>query len=538
MSLIAKTFVFISAAYILAVPVMAHAAASGPGDDAGPAPVSGFHFLPAAGLLAEGAAYSGSDAGFTGLHRKTLDLHVVNYGRFDCTFLLTEDTLTTDRYSTRYYPYRIKYIMDYFYLSWRMAGTTLGVMMDHICYNVIDKTGDTDPEQLRWYGVGIKWESLGMKTGMKDHASLFGALGSFTVLNRLHHMLYAGASLHTERFRYEYIVRGILRYDAPVLAGLVPYLEGSFQVLADDRLRADRSVETGARFRLAGVHITPFLNWSYRHDALLYEGSSDSAWLFGLRMESLLGNVEPPGDAGERHGAASWPELHFSGGYGRHADSGRLGFLTELGVSLDLVRVKKAALFLSSDLIHSSKAQGNALYPRYLEYAFQAGADCFILDDIFAGMLYELGRRHDGNDYRGVTERYHLAGMMIASRGMRRGSADHASGPGPDVFLNRLEWRIFAGRVFDGSHYPYDWDLRAAARWDMARLFGAVPYVSPDFRLLTGREEGREYGLESGLRFSAGIALMLYHRYERIVDIEVAGGAAEKHHLVGFRVER
>lgn len=537
--MIKPVLIIMAAAVFLAAPGTAPAGlTTGAPDETGGAAGRPFLFLPSAGILAEGGAFSGSDAGFTGLHRKTLDLHVISYGRFDCTFLLTEDTLTTDRYSSRFYPYRIKYIMDYFYLSWRIAGTTLGVMMDHICYNVIDKTGDTDPEQLRWYGAGIRWESLGMKTGMKDHAAPFGALGSFAVLDRLQYMLYAGASLHTERFKYAYIFRGAFRYDLPGIAGMVPYLEGSFQALADHRVRVDRSVETGARFRLAGVHIIPFINWSYRHDALLYEGGSDSAWLFGLRMESLLGAGPWQGDGGAGRHETSWPELHFSGGYGKHADSAYLGFLTELGVSMDLVRAGNVSVFLASDLAHSSRAQGNALYPRYLEYDFQAGANWFFLSGMYAALLYEHGRRHDGNDYRGVTERYHLAGMMLATRGMRRGSVDHASGPGPDVFLNRLEWRVFAGLIIEESNYPYNRDLRAALRWDIARLLGAVPYLSPDLRVLSGRGEGREYGMESGIRFSAGIALMLYHRYERTIDIDAAGGAAERHHLFGFRVER
>ncbi|HPA72813.1 MAG TPA: hypothetical protein PKY31_11120, partial [Spirochaetota bacterium] len=186
-----KSILYTALAALIVVPAsVAHAMDAGGMEDG---------FLRGAGLLVEGAVISGSESGFTGLHRKTLDLHVFRAGRIDGTFLVTEDTLTTDRYSTRFYPYRIKYVMDYFYLSWRFSGSTLGLLMDHICYNVLDMPGDTDPEQLRWYGIGFKWESIGMKTGMKNFGITAGAPGSFLAPERLHYSLYAGASLHTER---------------------------------------------------------------------------------------------------------------------------------------------------------------------------------------------------------------------------------------------------------------------------------------------------------------------------------------------------
>ena len=526
-----KSILYTALAALIVVPAsVAHAMDAGGMEDG---------FLRGAGLLVEGAVISGSESGFTGLHRKTLDLHVFRAGRIDGTFLVTEDTLTTDRYSTRFYPYRIKYVMDYFYLSWRFSGSTLGLLMDHICYNVLDMPGDTDPEQLRWYGIGFKWESIGMKTGMKNFGITAGAPGSFLAPERLHYSLYAGASLHTERFKYHSILRGSLRYDSIPLGMAVPYVEGTLQALADDRWRFDGGGEFGARFRAERVDIIPYVNYSYRHDALVYRGRSDGSWMFGLRMESLLGDSARPYGPGAPAVAVDFPELHFSGGYGRYLSGGALGFLTELGASADFVRYRGVTLYLSSDLAHDSKAEGNALYPRYVRYGFLCGVDAALWPGLYAGASAEHLRRHDGNTYRGYTETYNLAGITLFSPGMRLGNANYASGTGTSHrFLNTLEWRIYAGRVFGAHHWPRDWEAAAKVRWDIARVFRTVPYFSPDIRIQRGESGEREYGVETGVRFGTGIALSLYHRWERAADIDAAGGNSVRHHLIGFRVER
>ncbi len=492
-------------------------------------------FLPAAGFLIEGAHQNG-DAGFTGYQRKTLDLHVFKVGPIGASFLVTEDILTSKRFSARYYPYRIAYTMDYFYLYWLFAGSTVGLMADHICYNVIDAGWDTDFEQLRWYGLGLRWESWGMKTGMKDGLPTIIGPDGFSLIRGLQYAFYAGVPMHTERFKYTSIIRGALRLDVARLYGMVPYFQFAFQGLADRRIRFDRYAEAGLRFTAYRLTVTPFASWAYRHDALLYEGDTDSSWSFGIRGETLLGDGARGTAPGEERDALAGPEFHFAGGYGKHFASEHLGFLTELGVSLDFVRYGGTAFTFISDLEHNSTADGNALYPRYLHLALGGGVDHYIANNLFAGLHYVHERRHDGNEYRGHAENLHQIQVRAGTAGMRRGCV-HFEREGP-AFLNRFEWLLQMGSIVEGKGSPYRRTGGAALRWEVARFFAAVPYVALEMKLFDGRERQHEWSAESGLRIHSGLLFVLYHRYERAADIDRYGGAVERGHMIGVRVER
>ncbi|HOF12903.1 MAG TPA: hypothetical protein PLR54_10650 [Spirochaetota bacterium] len=118
-------------------------------------------FLSDAGLLIEGRIFAKSDAGFTSLHQKMIDLTIFTFNDYQCSFTVKEGIYTTERFSNYFYPYRIEYQMDYFYFSKHFNSSSIGIAIDHKCYNTFDKTDNTGNIEFRWYGIGIKWESNG-----------------------------------------------------------------------------------------------------------------------------------------------------------------------------------------------------------------------------------------------------------------------------------------------------------------------------------------------------------------------------------------
>lgn len=498
--------------------------------------------LPAAGVSLGGGYYFNNENDYRGLLHKTIDIHLLRYKSIIASFLVSEDTIFRDHGNRQFYPYKIKYVMDYINISWDFGRTYLGFVVDHICYNLIDQVRNTDPYELRWYGIGIKWESHGMKTGMKSRGILFddGLFRSFPI--SLNFMTYLGRGLYTERFEYSYLSRGALRLDFLILRPVVFYAETTVQALIDDRVRFDTAGELGLRIRCGSADIIPHVRYLYRHDSELYDDAPQRYWVAGLAFETLLGTGQrgTPGMVGEALPSLDFMEMHLAGAYTKYYGSVYNGYRSDIALFIDLVRVNDFSVICNTRMYHDSKADANALFPRYITYTFQGGAEYRLQSLWVLQGIYQHERRHDGNTYRGHEENYHLAGISVKTIGLKPGydnvriSERNCS---KIRAVNTLDASIGAGRIVDDLNYPYRWDLRGQMRWDIFQVWNAVHYLGGDLRFLLGEDNEREYGVETGVRFLFGITATLYYRYEKQVDIDFVGGAEELHHMAGVRIE-
>ena len=123
-----------------------------------------FYFLPQAGIILDYSILE-SHAGFTGKQSKALDLLIFSYDKFNLSTYLKEDIYTTARYNSTYYPYRIAYYMDFAWITFSLENSKIGIIFNHICYNTFDKQKRNIGDELRWYGIGIKWQRNGMQIG-------------------------------------------------------------------------------------------------------------------------------------------------------------------------------------------------------------------------------------------------------------------------------------------------------------------------------------------------------------------------------------
>jgi hypothetical protein len=81
------------------------------------------------------------------------------------TTYIKEDIYTSERYNSTYYPYHIAYYMDFAWITFSLENSKIGIIFNHICYNTFDKQKRNIGDELRWYGIGIKWQRNGMQIG-------------------------------------------------------------------------------------------------------------------------------------------------------------------------------------------------------------------------------------------------------------------------------------------------------------------------------------------------------------------------------------
>jgi hypothetical protein len=498
--------------------------------------------LPSAGLSLQGGYFFNNDPGYQAIVNKTIDILLVKYRRINASFLVSEDTIFCDNGGREFYPYKIKYTMDYINLSWDFGYSYLGVVIDHICYNLIDQMRETKPYELRWYGIGVKWESYGMKLGKKNSGMVSpdGIFSSFPV--SLNFMFYFGRSLYTEQFNYNYISRGAMRLDFLMFCPIVPYLEVSAQALIDKMVRVDPSAEAGVRIRCGSADIIPYVRYQYKHDSELYGDPVRSYWTAGIGFETLLGEGQwgTSENIVRNRLSMDFMEMHLKGAYTKFYGSGYNGYRSDIDLFIDIVRIHDFSVICNNRMYHDSKADANALFPRYITYTFQGGVEYRLQSFWVLQGIYQHERRHDGNTYRGHEENYHLAGVSVKTIGLKPGYCNvRISDRNVRNIrtVNTLDAAVGAGRIVDDLNYPYRWDLRGQMRWDIYQVWNAVHYLGADMRLLLGEFDEREYGVETGFRFLFGITATLYYRYEKQVDIDFVGGAEEFHHMIGMRIE-
>ncbi len=496
--------------------------------------------MPSIGVALDYEWFAPNRYDYASVLRRAVDVMILRRHGFFASFLVSEETLFYDSGEFKNYPYKIKYNMDYINAGYEFSSSSLSVVIDHICYNVIDHSENTDMMQLRWYGAGVKWETFGMKIGRKDEGMSFSTLSPFEWLCSFQFMLYAGRKIYVERFLYDEIIRAVCRYDILRWHTIIPYLETAFQGLVDNRLRVDASVEGGLRLRLSRIDLIPYVRYMHMHDSELYNDRAADFFIAGISAESLLGEAQwGSGPRGPEETLSS-PEIHFSGGYAKYYGSAYLGYQTDIGMYLDLVRIRSFTVNGSSRVKHDSTAEANALYPRYLYYSFDSGIEYDASRELFFRAWYSHERRHDGNAYRGGTETADMTGVSIGTIGIKPGFSNARIGR--EEFeragvLNNVEWLFSIGWIFHDTFYPYNLDIRARMRWDMFFWKKLIPYVMPDIHYLRGDISDIEYGIEPGVRMIAGFTVMLYYRYEYRVNIDRVSGMDERHHLIGIRLE-
>lgn len=507
----------------------------------------GFVFMPSLSFLIDAGIYSGNDLSHTMLTNRTFSLDILRYNNIVLSMFVDEERTYRETEESNLDPWIIHYNMDYGNIRWEFKdGASISYFVDHQCNNIMNRE-DIGPRELRYYGMGFKWESPGMRPGHKNDGVVFNKASSFSFLSKLDYMFlisYCLANGYTERFRYDMLIRGGLRYDALRIYNLIPYIEGAATAIIDEdygRARFDRSFETGIRAHLSSGDLTPFIGYIHKKDAEIYNGTTLRGWLMGLRFESMLYDYSTQEEKEiEPVAAAFIPEIHLLVQYSKFLFNDDLNFSHRLDVRADLVRIDDIFIFADNGLLHNSPGRGG-LWPYYLDTRTGGGMG-YLLNkhNLIFESFYEYVRFDDGNHSRGYRQRFQTAGLRIMSRNMKPGYINYGIDFSKDwgvEWLNRVGWILSASSVIRDLNYPYSSRFLARAQWDILRYGIIIPYLALQAAGFEGDGSLWEYSAESGARIYDRLPLLLFFQYYYRTEEDINNNLYRHQFMFGIRAE-
>jgi len=513
-----------------------------------------YSFFPGIAVLFDGETYAGNKAGYSAGIVSLLDIDIFTYKAFTVSFLMREKTLYGGKGKRESDPDLIQYLpLDFLQLKYDTGYGYLGFVLDHECYNFLNTDINIPVEgRYRWYGAAVKWQTYGMQTGAKDLNTGAQNLSDFAFLNSFNFMLYAGRSLGTIAYPYRYIFQADVRYDALRIFHSVPYFESGVYAIVDDRVRINRSFETGMRIVLDDVTLNPHAGYSYRHDVDVYNGLSSSFWSAGFRVERLYSGIsgidESKHPAREKQPSSDqkfivlFPEMHFSASYMRYFFNSLYGYNADVDISVHLLRVGSFTAYGGSSLDHFASLQMVDFFPRYLEYTYRGGVLLQLqrLSHII-DCNHSLTQYREGNFVNTAPPSFKKISFGIKSRNMDPGS-DYKSNTALENSANGLmryiNWEMYIERILRSENINYRWKTTGKMRFDLNIFSAAVPYLSPEIEILKGERSCRNYGSEAGLRFFSTVATTLFLKYSYRVENAAPDSARDSSFAIGLRLSR
>ncbi|MFH0975357.1 MAG: hypothetical protein V1874_06205 [Spirochaetota bacterium] len=507
-----------------------------------PSETSGISFFPQVGLQLDCRAFKDNKADYTAQSSRIIDLDIFRKGNILFSMFVNEYICYDD--NSRYInPKTINYEMDYGKLSREFRYGILSIFMDHICTNIYNEN-HTEDRQMRWYGFGIRWESYGLRPGQKELKNNSDNANDINIFNNLKYKISIDRRIRTKVMNYDYLITGSIRYDILHYYFLIPYIEGEFRSLIDERARYNRYFETGIRMHFDRGDLTPFIGINRKYDIEYYNRHAVDMYYIGLRAETLLatGSDRTGRESGSRTGKPFiFPDFRFSGSYGKYLADNNLNFNTDILIGLDWSRAYKTSPFISNTLVHNSQKASAGMFPRYIENTTEAGiAHRLDLLNAFIEPYYTYARYDKGNYDYGHKMNYSAAGLRIISSEMKTGYAGNSvdfDSPAVYNFMNRIDWLISASGIINNSYYKYDWEYNVKLRWNLCRYYRSVPYITAGIRLLHNNNFDAVYSAEPGIRIQNGLYWMLFYRFEYRTDTDPDNGYFRNYHLTGIRLE-
>jgi hypothetical protein len=497
------------------------------------------YLLPGARLKYDAARYFHNTMGFTAETTGSIDIDFARFRRFSFSFLMRERNIYGGRGLSWYTPWTIQYIpVEMAHIKWDSGYGYLGFIVDHECYNAINRDVP-ELKRYRWYGVALKWQSYGIDPDAHNYPREFSFIG------KPEYALYIGRRLKTVAYPYKYMVQWDLRYDIMRLLNIVPYIKTSGSLIIDSRARVNRSFEIGSLCLFDPVIVSPYFRYSYRHDIDRYEGTAAHFWTIGTSAETKITGIVPTNESGHDQGTrpvfAVFPEMHFTGSYGRHYRNRIIGNDAYSDISLTVLSFSYVSAYIENELNHNSPHPRYYMFPKYIDYSNKAGlSSCPISDIAVVSVEYSFNQKHIG-DYTNIyPEKHHAAEFRIESPGMHRNTKYTyiKKISSSDGLIKDLQWGLDIQRNFNVKNYPYTWQIHGALEWDIFSFAGLVPYISPDITFLRGTRKDMNWSVETGIHFCREITTSLFCRYEDQALFSGNSRIREKSVYCGIRFSR
>ena len=486
-------------------------------------------------LQIEGRTFAENDAGYRMKTHRIIDLDIFRLNNIVFSLFMNEFLIFNNN-SKYLNPKSINYEMDYGNLRWENKYGILSLFADHNCTNIFNEN-QTKDRQVRWYGIGVRWESYGMRPGQKD-------IDHIEIINNLHYKFSFSKAISTKVLNYDYLITGNLRYDILKNNFFIPYIEGSLTSLINDQIRFNRYLETGLRMHFGKGDLTPFFGFNHKYDIDYFNTKAVDFYFVGLRMETLLGNDKDIKDSKSKVTSKEmslFPDFHFRGSYGKYINNDKLNFNTDILIGLDFLSTYKLSPFIYDTLMHNSQKAEAGMFPRYIKQNIEAGISCKLdFIDALIEPYYGYLRSDEGNYYKGYIEKFSTVGLRLISRKMKTGFANNGIDfDNAQNFerINTIDWSVSAERVFNKQYYNYTWEYNISVRWSIFRYDKSIPYISSGICMLADENYDKVYNIESGVRIQSGLQWMLFYRFEYRTAVDPGNGLFRKYNLIGIKFE-
>jgi hypothetical protein len=496
--------------------------------------LNNFLIFPHIGIQIEDRIFADNDAGYVMEPHRIIDLDIFRINNIIFSMFINEFLIYNNN-TKQLEPKTINYEMDYANLRWENEYGILSLFTDHNCSNKINGYQPKD-SRIRWYGLGMRWESYGMRPGQKD-------VSHTEVINNLNYRLSFSRAISTKVLNYDYLISGNLRYDIIKYNIFIPYFEGSLTSLIDNRTRFNWGLESGLRMRFEKGDITPFIGVNHKYDIEYYHSKAIDLYFIGLRLETILKNDTDLINKTKYvpKETALFPDFHFRGSYGKYINDDNLNFNTDIFIGIEFLGTYKLSPFIYHTLEHNSQTADSGMFPRYIEQNIESGISykpAFI--NALIEPFYRYLRRDEGDYYKGYTQRFSATGLRLISRNMKAGNANKGidfNKTQNSEQINTVDWSVSAERVFNKFYYNYSWECNILLRWNILRYDKSIPYLSATVRLLIDKESDKIYNAETGVRIQSGLQWILFYRFEYSTAVDPGNGLFKKYNLIGIRFE-
>lgn len=528
--------------------VMIMAAAAGPGLAA---PEStdipdGWKLFPRIGLGIEYGGFIRSDASFTSMLRRRLEMDVLQYRPFILYLEFDEETnfgVPQDKWSFNLLRYRlhlggIRYDFGEHYL---------GLFYNHWCNNTILTAAypsSLDRPRVSMYILTLEFLSKGMRLGMKDRGINFDPQRPFEFLGKFNYYVSAGKVIYQTRYYdLNWVLQGKLRLDLLRYYRLIPYVELGGELWTGPGNRGTPKVEGGIRYHIRPhLDLTPFFQWS--REQQVFQTSAGIPPIRRLAQNSLYSGVrlEYLMDADTTLPEGDWqflPEIHGMATYNSYLRSRFFGWGGDIELDLEVLRWLDWTMFFYTNINLVTTRRIGDFAPEKINGWIQYGLT-YTWKPFFIEGFVRHQRRYDDLYFNGLSERSNEAGLRLGTVGMKPGHFnDGISFDGPKFqWLNKWNGQARVAHYFQNRDWQYLWDVGGQVRWDLLRWYFIVPYIQGDLTWLSGggsTDNALYYSVEPGLRLHGALDLAAYFRFQHQDNARFFRGPGDNQCIVGIK---
>jgi hypothetical protein len=486
-----------------------------------------FQFMPEANIMMEAACFGSNQPDYSGTILGTVDIDVFRIGKTSIGMSYNGEVLFGGKGRDANDPYNLRHRIKYVDIRYDMDRFAAGLYYLHTCDNGFEREGG----ERAWDLVVVEFQTQNMRHGHENDFIGFSSNNDMPLFSRFGYRVSFGSKSRERSRELEAAGDLVLRWDITRYRNQVPYIQFKLHPIWGEGLRWDYSAEIGNRINSRSAYLSPFMRYGFVHDLDMWQGESEHFIAAGFKIGTHRGNV--PSETPYRF----LPEMKMRCRYGALPGADDFEYNGEVTFDMRLFQEEHYWVYLDTDVEFTSPDRKDR--PRFCSFYLEPGLG-FDLNGYVCEAAYSHTARFDVNASDGYTEHGGLLFCRYGTPGMQTGHMYDGKELHPEktfIFLNSIDWAVYAGKYIHTVDFDYDFKTGAGARWDILRYKQIIPYLAGNIDVFIGEHTDTEYYIETGVRFKGTFDTTLFIRSLHRENIDRFQGYADDYLLVGFRFE-